>query len=239
MKLTYIYHSGFAIESDRCNIIIDFFKDSESVKKGIVHDKLLKSDKKLYVLSTHSHIDHFNKDILKWKDDKRDIQYIFSKEILDNGSANIEDAFFLGKLDTFEDELIEVRAFGSTDIGSSFVIRCDGKTIFHAGDLNNWHWDEESTKEEIEEAERNYLNELNLLSEHFSYFDLVMFPVDIRLGKNYMKGALQFIDKIKVGIFVPMHFGKNYESANKLKNSAIEKGVRFFEIIDKGDSIIF
>lgn len=42
MKLTYIYHSGFAIETDSCNIVIDFFKDSESLKKGVVHDIILK-----------------------------------------------------------------------------------------------------------------------------------------------------------------------------------------------------
>lgn len=239
MKLTYIYHSGFAVESDRCNIIIDYFKDSETLTKGIVHDVLLKSDKKLYVLSTHSHADHFNKDILKWREKKHDIQYIFSKDILDNGLADFKDAVYLNKLESFEDELIEVKAFGSTDIGGSFLICYDNKSIFHAGDLNNWHWDEESTQEEIQEAEGNYLKELDLLSNYVSYLDLVMFPVDARLGKNYMKGAQQFIDRIKVGTFVPMHFSKEYETANAFKNHAIDKGCKFFEIKDKGDSFIF
>ena len=36
--------------------------------------------------------------------------------------------------------------------------------------------------------------------------DLVMFPVDPRLGTDFMRGAQQFIDRIKTSVFVPIHF---------------------------------
>ena len=39
-----------------------------------------------------------------------------------------------------------------------------------------------------------------------------MFPVDRRMGKDYMKGAQQFIERIKTTIFVPMHFSEDYEA---------------------------
>ena len=42
MRLTYIYHSGFAIEADRFAILIDYYKDTgKSPEKGFVHEKLL------------------------------------------------------------------------------------------------------------------------------------------------------------------------------------------------------
>ena len=42
MRLTYIYHSGFAIEADGFAILIDYFKDTgKSPDKGFVHEKLL------------------------------------------------------------------------------------------------------------------------------------------------------------------------------------------------------
>lgn len=239
MKLIYIYHSGFAIEADNCTIIIDFFKDTEGLTKGIVHDYLLKKSQKIYVLSTHSHADHFNKNILNWRKERSDIQYIFSKEILDSRHLKDEDITYLDILKIYSDDNIKIQAFGSTDIGGSFLIECEGKKIFHAGDLNNWHWDEESTDEEILEAEDNYLNQLTLLSEHVSHLDLVMFPVDIRLGKNYMLGAKQFIDTIKTDNFAPMHFIKDYDSANAFESYAKQKGVRFFEIKEKGDTFNF
>ena len=67
MRLTYIYHSGFAIEGENFTIIIDYYRDSDGENDGIVHDSLLHRAGKLYVLSTHSHSDHFNPEILKWK----------------------------------------------------------------------------------------------------------------------------------------------------------------------------
>ena len=38
MRLTYIYHSGFAIEGENFTIIIDYYRDSDGENDGIVHD---------------------------------------------------------------------------------------------------------------------------------------------------------------------------------------------------------
>ena len=55
MKLTYIYHSGYAIEGDDFTIVIDYYKDSSDKKEdGIVYGKLLEKKDKLYVLSIES-----------------------------------------------------------------------------------------------------------------------------------------------------------------------------------------
>ena len=52
MRLTYIYHSGFAIEADEFAILIDYYKDTgRSPEKGFVHEKLLNRAGTLYVLS--------------------------------------------------------------------------------------------------------------------------------------------------------------------------------------------
>ena len=89
MTLDYIYHSGFAIEAEGVTVIIDYYKDSSETEhnRGIVHDYLLQRPGKLYVLATHFHPDHFNRDILTWKEQRPDIQYIFSKDILKSRRA--------------------------------------------------------------------------------------------------------------------------------------------------------
>ena len=123
MRLTYIYHSGFTIEADGYAILIDYFKDSgKTPDTGFVHDELLHRAGTLYILSSHFHSDHFNPDILKWKEIKPDIKYIFSKDILKRKRANAEDATYLKKGDVFEDEHLRIQAFGSTDVGISFLI---------------------------------------------------------------------------------------------------------------------
>ena len=149
MTLDYIYHSGFAIEMEGVTVIIDYYKDSSETEhnRGIVHDYLLQRPGKLYVLATHFHPDHFNREILTWKEQRPDIQYIFSKDILKSHRAKAEDAFYIKKGETYEDDTIRIDAFGSTDVGSSFLLHLQDWSIFHAGDLNNWHWSEESTED--------------------------------------------------------------------------------------------
>ncbi|MCB9018077.1 MAG: MBL fold metallo-hydrolase [Prevotellaceae bacterium] len=237
--LTYIYHSGFAIETTRCLILIDYWEDTINNVQGWVHSKFLTSPKVRYILSSHAHHDHFNPQILRWKREHPDIQYIFSKDILNAGLVQADDAIFLQKGESFQDENILIQAFGSTDIGISFVLETEERKIFHAGDFNNWHWDEESTEEEIRLAETSFLRKLKILAKAYPTFDLVLFPVDPRLGRNYSKGASQFIDTIKTKTFIPMHFGKDYAAANVFKKEAEKRGCRFMEIRERGDSITF
>lgn len=240
MKLTYICHSGFAIEGDGFTVIIDYFKDSgDEYARGVVHDYLLKRPGRFYVLATHFHPDHFNPVVLKWKEQRPDIIYLFSKDILKHRKAGKEDAVYLIKLSEYEDNLLKVKAFGSTDVGVSFLLELGGKTVFHAGDLNNWHWNEESTPEESRGYEKSYLHELGILANDVPAVDLAMFPVDPRLGKDYMRGAEQFADRIKTGIFVPMHFDEAFDKANAFGAYAAQRGIRFWTPAAKGDSINF
>lgn len=161
MTLDYIYHSGFAIEAEGVTVIIDYYKDSSETEhnRGIVHDYLLQRPGKLYVLATHFHPDHFNREILTWKEARPDIRYIFSKDILKSHRGKPEDATYIKKGETYEDETIRIEAFGSTDVGSSFLIHLQDWNIFHAGDLNNWHWSEESTEAEIRKANGDFRTE--------------------------------------------------------------------------------
>ena len=237
MRLVYIYHSGFALEADGFSILIDYFKDSDpDPAKGYVRSELLKRAGTLYILASHFHPDHFHSEVLKWKEQKPDIKYIFSKDILKRRRAKADDAIYLKKGDAYQDELLTIKAFGSTDVGISFLIETEGRRIFHAGDLNNWHWSEESTEEEIRKANGDFLAEVKYLKEKVPNIDLVLFPVDRRMGKDYMKGAKQFIEQIKTTIFVPMHFSEDYEGGNALRSFAENAGCRFISITRRGES---
>lgn len=227
MKLIYIYHSGFVIEGKDFSILIDYYQDTPDKD---IHEKFLKRPGRLYILASHSHKDHFNPEILSWKQERPDIQYIFSEDIRDNGQACYHDAVFLRKGEEWNDDLLKVKAYGSTDIGISFLLDIEDKRIFHAGDLNNWHWEEESTPEEVREAEANYLRELETLARDTDYVDLALFPVDPRLGKDYTRGARQFIDRIKTRQFAPMHFWENYEKANAFRDYVESHGGKFIEV---------
>ena len=55
MKLTYLFHSGFVLETDTCILVFDYWMDPARVMPG-----LQESDKPLYVLASHFHEDHFS-----------------------------------------------------------------------------------------------------------------------------------------------------------------------------------
>ena len=134
MTLTYIFHSGFVLETDSAILVFDYWLDPSRVMPSV-----LKKQKPLYVFSSHFHEDHFTKEIFEWRNLRQDITYILSKDILRRRRANKEDAdVWLAKGGTWMDECIAVWALGSTDSGVSWIVETEGRRIFHAGDLNNW-----------------------------------------------------------------------------------------------------
>lgn len=133
MKLTYIFHSGFALETQRCILVFDYWMDPAHVI-----DHFMSTSKHVYVFASHFHEDHFTKEIFKWKDYMPSITYILSKDILRHRRACREDAdVWMAKGAVWEDEHLKVVATGSNDSGVSWIVRTEGKTIFHAGDLCN------------------------------------------------------------------------------------------------------
>ncbi|MEN9918190.1 MAG: hypothetical protein RL662_626 [Bacteroidota bacterium] len=237
MRLTYIYHSAFAIETDDFTIIIDYFEDSISKERGVVHDRLLRRPQKLYVLASHSHHDHFNPEIFDWREIRNDISYILSEDIKATTNIKYFDVTFIDKDDEYKDDLIEIKAYGSTDLGISLKIKFGGYTLFHAGDLNNWHWKEEFTPEQVGEAQDYYLRELDHLAASTPKIDLAMFPVDPRLGVDYMLGADQFLQKIPTTLFVPMHFGEAYDEAKAIRSVAEKYNTKVYAPPHKGDAL--
>ena len=232
MVITYIYHSCFMVETDSAAMVFDYFRDNGYIEKIIPAMK-----KPLYVFSSHAHIDHFNKEIFKWKNLKPNICYILSSDILQEGKAEEGDGIYMEKADVWQDENIKVKAYGSTDEGISFYVEAGGFKIFHAGDLNNWHWVDEVDAQESNGYEDAYHKELAEISGEIGQIDVAMFPVDKRLGTDYYRGAEEFISKIKTRLFAPMHFGTDYASAHAFRNIALEHCEGFFCIDEKYEKI--
>ena len=242
MIITYIYHSCCAIEFSKFSVIIDYYIDpvKEGEEVGWVEKNLLQNDKPLYVLCTHSHSDHFNEEVLSWDAKKDNITYIFSKEVAetlkDNPLLKDEKITYLDKFEEYKDKNIKVQAFGSTDEGSSFYMEHERKKIFHAGDLNNWHWNEEVPRDEAFVFENQYICELELLSEQVKKVDIAMFPLDPRLGKDFMRGGEQFVNKIKTENFLPLHFGDNYELIQQFEPIANKAKTKLLKLEHKAQS---
>lgn len=250
MTLTYIFHSCFVLETEKAILVFDYWMDPSGSLPAV-----LRKDKPVYVFSSHFHEDHFNRDVFEWKKRRGNVTYIFSKDILKHRRAAKEEAdVWLAKGGSWNDDRISVWASGSTDSGVSWIVETDGRRIFHAGDLNNWYArflpdavpGQTIYSEEFEEHidpiahEKQYLGELKDIRKIADSFDLVMFPVDGRIGNGYTLGARQFIDRFKVSLFVPMHFvAVGFESAWRFREFAEIKKTAFWKICREGDENVF
>lgn len=206
MKITYIGHSGFAVEVGDICIIIDYYYDHNGVVADLLRDK-----RKIYILASHSHPDHYNPEIFDFINYNNEIEYVLSSDIRKKAvkvaKANeiSENIHFLHRHESYIDENIMIETFDSTDVGVSFYIEAGGYKLFHAGDLNNWLWENESTEKELRKAEGDFLAALRGISRNVLALDVAMFPVDPRMGGDFARGARQFVHSIEVGMFIPMH----------------------------------
>ena len=104
---------------------------------------------------------------------------------------------------------VKVKAYGSTDAGVSYLVTLDGVNIFHAGDLNFWHWREVSTVREIELADEDFRQEVEkIVGEEI---DWCFFPVDPRMGMHFDAGVNYFMMAVKPRVVTPMHFWERGE----------------------------
>ena len=104
--------------------------------------------------------------------------------------------------DTVESDKLTVTMFGSTDAGGSFLVDTGTHRIFHAGDLNWWHWSGD-TPENIAEAKQ--LKEKEFAPLTGLSVDVMMFPVDARLEVAREWGALEVLGMMNTKLFIPMH----------------------------------
>jgi len=244
LEIYYLDNSGFCVFLDNTTLIFDYYnnkpsKGNKNIDNGVITKKELNRNKNTYVFSSHKHIDHFNDCVLKWKEENKDIKYIFDDGILAHKRKNSTYINFLSEGETYEDDEIRVHAFGSTDIGISFIIKAQGYTLFHAGDLNFWHWEQEAGKRFIERAKKNFMIKLDDIVKKDYDIDILFFPVDYRMGINGDLGAKIVLEKLKPKLFIPMHIRKNIDKIDDFKKINENKDTMIWAIKNRGDVLHF
>ena len=194
ISIEHIFHSGFTLETENYFLVFDYYKGHISLK-----------DKKIIVFVSHGHEDHYTDKIFKWQETYTDINYVLSSDIEINMDG---DNIYI--MDTYEELILDdvnIKSFGSTDLGLSFLVNVEGISIFHAGDLNWWHWEGDPEDEKLR-MEKGFKDEINKLTPF--NIDIAFIPVDPRLDKAFYLAGQYFIQTIKPKYFLPMHFGDNF-----------------------------
>ena len=213
IRITYLSHSVFLVELDTAYLLFDYYK-------GDLPE--LNTVKKFYVFVSHAHYDHFKKDIFKLREYLPDVYFILSNDVEPDGDG---DVMYIGPNEERTVDGCKIRTLRSTDEGVAFLVEYDGSILYHAGDLNWWHWEEES-KAYNTMMRRNYQHEINKL--HGVKIDVAFVPVDPRLGEQYYWGLDCFMKRTETRAVFAMHFWGNYGIFDRL---ALEKNTE--EYADK------
>jgi len=233
LQATYLYHSAFSVELDDTLLVFDYIQAPEAEGKdsqGTLNREALAKYKQVVVLVTHSHGDHFDPVIFDWAEANR-VRYVLSYDIpLKWPGRRLKpgERAAVGE--------VTVEAYDSTDIGVSFLVKLGDYTVFHAGDLNLWHWREVSTLREIEQAERDFHAAVRPLQG--KEIDLAFFPVDPRQGSLYDAGANYFVMAVKPRVLIPMHWQERVDVAQEYVRKNRTRRVEMVALTRPGDVVV-
>lgn len=208
LDVTYYHHSGFSAAMDDVLLVFDYWlgEKGELPENKRITPEMLRAYREIYVFISHEHPDHLDPAVFEWRKEVN-VTYIVSGDMpvgTRGRRMNPGDEMVLSPR-------VKVKAFESTDLGVSFLVDLCGVHIFHAGDLNFWHWREESTVKEIEEAEEAFRQAVDPIMKED--IDVAFFPVDPRQGRLFDAGANYFIMSVKPRLLIPMHFWGRAEIA--------------------------
>ena len=233
MKITYIYHSGFSVELESCVLIFDYFKGNIPA---------VPANKPVYFFASHSHQDHFNLAILNMLSENNP-KFILSNDIrlsekyLERCGINkdIKDTIIsVKKNDNVVVDNLTIETFRSTDAGCAFMVKADGVTIYHAGDMNVWVWPGHEHKEALKAYhERLYMEQLTKMSKYD--VDVAFAPLDPRLKESYYLGIKMLLDNVKVKKLFPMHMWDEYGTYERAINNELSMYKDIFVKVSEND----
>lgn len=200
-QITFLHHSGFIYENDNYIFIFDAWQDPSYC----ISKQLASTEKKVYFFASHNHGDHFNPKIATYED--RAAGYFLHQEC-QLPTRNPGKVHWMEVGDTVKEADFTVHMYGSTDIGGSFMIQGPDFSLFHAGDLNWWHWAGEAD-EDNRVARDNFFAELSKIKE--THVDVAFLPVDARQAVAREWGVKAFLQELHPDWLVPMHaFGPKW-----------------------------
>ena len=199
MRAAFLAHSGFLVELPSVTLLFDWWNGELPV---------LRPGVPLLVFSSHRHEDHFKPEIFALNAQA----FLLGKDI----SLSARNRARWGLSDETADKCtvlgggeavsplpgVRVEALPSTDEGVAFLVTADGTAVFHAGDLNWWHWEGET-----EGWNRNMEVNFKRYAEPLRgrRIDLAMLPLDPRLGDDGFRGPAYFLELADIRRFLPMH----------------------------------
>lgn len=197
MKITFLIHSCYFVELEHCALLFDYYEGD-----------IPQTDKPLSVFASHSHGDHFSPKVFDLCREKN-ARYFLSDDIWKSRVPEElkEHTVFVSPHHVYQAEGVKISTLQSTDAGVAFLVECEGKRFYHAGDLNCWVWNG-APKGQNEMMKNLYRQELLSLSG--IPLDVAFVPLDPRQEEEYDLGMKYFFETADAEYVFPMHMWEDY-----------------------------
>ncbi len=233
MTVTYYHHSGFSVASGDVLLVFDYWRGRKSripESLGVTSELLAQFDK-VAVFISHEHEDHYDGAVYTW-DQYAQVEYVISDTLPEAARGHrMKKGDELSLFDR-----VQVKAYGSTDAGVSYLVTVDGMRFFHAGDLNFWHWRDVCNARQIQEADDDFRSEIRDLQG--VDIDVAFFPADPRMGMLFDAGANYFALTVKPRLLLPMHFWDRGEVIIEFARRARTRETEVIALTSPGQGIL-
>ena len=128
LEIYYLGHSGFAVDTGESMLVFDFWDIGKRLLDPILHLK----GRRIYFFNSHSHHDHYDPEIEKYKRSVRVESHFIGWKSSD--SRHI----YVPPHKSYHSDSIKVTALKSNDAGVAFYVEVDDIGILHGGDLAGW-----------------------------------------------------------------------------------------------------
>jgi ankyrin repeat protein/L-ascorbate metabolism protein UlaG (beta-lactamase superfamily) len=210
-NIWFLGHSGWAVKTGNNLLIFDYFINprvkspvDSCLASGYIKPDELK-ELKVTVFCSHSHPDHYNKDIFSWRKTIPDIEYVLCFRPTDTE----EEFTYIPIHEQKQIRDMKVSTIHSTDLDGGFLVEVDGLVIFHPGDHANGE----------DGLMKEFTDEVDLIAGKNMAIDILFAPIrgcglgqpaQVKLGIEYM------IKTLNPKMFVPMHAGEFTSEYKKL-----------------------
>lgn len=205
-------HNGFIVANNEVIMVFDYDHDPAHALKRTL-DQHPQTPVVFFV--THYEKEHHDNSLYEIAQNHKRV-YVMSNDVYPQNVPDTLAVAGMSKGDVLDNLPggLTVKAYGSTGKGVSYLVTLpDGTKIFHAGQLNDWHFQDEKSMREVEKENELFKTELNRIAQEQPAVDIAFFIVDTHLGSDYARGAREFLKAVKVRDFFPMHFNGDVQKA--------------------------
>ncbi len=235
--VTYFYQSAFTVSLKKTLMVFSYRQTglSQLAEEQQLSEKDFQGFNNILVFVPNTSLTHHDAEVIyKWKT-SFPITYLVSEDAKKQ-APDMPSVRVCREGDQFSIAQAKVSVFGSTDAGVSFMVEAEDVCVFHAGDLNLWHWREENTLREIARAEETFYDKVAAVPK--DKIDICFFPLDPNQGGLYDAGSNHLIMALRPRVFFPMHFGNRQEIAAEYARRSITRRTVVFALTQVRESAL-